>query len=71
VGKAFLVLAAVVLIIFAVFWLRAGRPRPSRPGRPRRPIRPSVLGPDDDPDFLRGLDAPPHRDADDEQPPAS
>ncbi|CAN5521193.1 hypothetical protein BH18ACT8_BH18ACT8_08150 [soil metagenome] len=67
-GKAFLVLAAVVLVIFAVFWLRAGRPWPSRPSRP---IRPSVVGPDDDPDFLRGLDTPPHRDADEEQPPAS
>ncbi|MFC5380824.1 PLDc N-terminal domain-containing protein [Aquipuribacter nitratireducens] len=41
-----------------VAWLIAGRPRRSRlpgTGRLGRPA-PRVLGPDDDPDFLRGLD---------------
>ncbi len=43
-----------------VAWLVAGRPRATAlPGsdRLRRP-RPSVLGPDDDPDFLRTIDRP-------------
>lgn len=43
-----------------IAWLVAGRPRArSLPGtdRLRRP-RPSVLGPDDDPDFLRTIDRP-------------
>lgn len=41
-------------------WFIAGRPRGSRPpgtGRVGRP-RPTVLGPDDDPDFLRTIDRP-------------
>lgn len=41
-------------------WFIAGRPRGSRPpgtGRIGTP-RPTVLGPDDDPDFLRTIDRP-------------
>ncbi|WP_336922061.1 PLDc N-terminal domain-containing protein [Aquipuribacter sp. SD81] len=51
-----------------VAWFVAGRPRASRlPGTERlgRP-RPRVLGPDDDPDFLRGLDRRPPDASDDE-----
>jgi len=37
-----------------VSWLIAGRPR-GMPRRGSRAPRPGPLGPDDDPDFLRGL----------------
>lgn len=43
-------------IIGPSLWFLAGRPRPQEPeGTRGRPPRPS--SPDDDPDFLRGLDA--------------
>ncbi len=64
-GKAVLVAVVVTLLVFGFFWLRAGRPRPSAPTRER------VVGPDDDPDFLRDLGGRPRRrDTDDESPPA-
>ena len=63
VGKALIVLVVVVALVYTVFWLRAGRPRPRR--RPKPPTRPTV-GPDDDPDFLRGLKPPPRRETDDD-----
>jgi hypothetical protein len=59
-------LIVVAFIIGPVAWLVAGRPRadqpgtPARPSRtgPPRPSRPSrPVAPDDDPDFLRGIDS--------------
>ena len=50
-----LVLIILVPLFAGISWLLAGRPdSSSRP--PRRPSRPQ--GPDDDPDFLRGLRGP-------------
>jgi hypothetical protein len=53
-------LLVVILVAIAVYLTtrslqgRGGAPLP-RP-RPRRPQPPRVIGPDDDPDFLRDLD---------------
>ena len=67
VGKALVVLAVAVLLIYTFFWLRAGRPRPGgRRRRPAVPPRPPVVGPDDDPDFLRKLKPPPRREIDED-----
>ena len=54
-----LVLMVVLPVVGGVAWLVAGRPRAPRPPGsvgPRTVGSPRVLGPDDDPDFLRGLD---------------
>jgi len=67
VGKGLIVLAVAVLLIFAFFWLRAGRPRPRRRPRPPTPAPPPVVGPDDDPDFLRDLNRQQRREADDDK----
>lgn len=46
---------AFVPVVGPLLWVLVGRPRrPARPER-RQPPRPAT-GPDDDPDFLRGLD---------------
>lgn len=49
-------LAAILLLPFvgALAWLLAGRSSSGGTGRPRTG-RPPPRGPDDDPDFLRGL----------------
>jgi len=55
--------ALVVLaipVLGPVAWLVVGRPRDGRRRPPRRPARP--VAPDDDPDFLRGLEADRRRD---------
>ena len=52
-------------VVGGVAWLVLGRPRGEASSRAASPgARPPVLGPDDDPDFLRGLDRP--RDPDDQ-----
>ena len=51
-------LLVVILVAVAIYLVtralqqRSGRPEPGR----RRPAPPRVVGPDDDPDFLRDLD---------------
>ncbi len=52
---AWVALIVLVPILGGVAWLIAGRPRPQRPPGAGPRATPSVLGPDDDPDFLRGL----------------
>ena len=69
VGKGLIVLAIAVLLIFTFFWLRAGRPRPTRRPRPPTPSQPPpVVGPDDDPDFLRDLNRRKRRDSEEDKP---
>ena len=68
VGKGLIVLAIAVLLIFTFFWLRAGRPRPKRRPRPPTPSHPPVVGPDDDPDFLRDLNRRKRRDSEEDKP---
>lgn len=60
-----LLVILLVPVLGGIVWLFAGRPRSGgggpRGGRPRHvgsppSSPPPVLGPDDDPDFLRGLD---------------
>lgn len=62
---AWLLLILLMPVLGGVIWLVAGRPRSGggggRDGRPRHAGSPPsppprVIGPDDDPDFLRGLD---------------
>ena len=53
-------LLVVILLAVAIYLViraaqRAGMTAPPRP-RPKRPQPPRVVGPDDDPDFLRDLD---------------
>ncbi len=69
-GKAVIVFIVALALIYAVFWIRAGRPRPGRP-RPTPPTPRKAVGPDDDPDFLRGLNRPQHREETDEDAPGS
>lgn len=52
--KAVWVLLAVVPVLGVLLWLTIGKAR-TRPSGPPRPQRPIARGPDDDPDFLRGL----------------
>ena len=50
---AWLLVIVLLPLLGSVGWLLAGRPTgPARRGGPPRPPQ----GPDDDPDFLRGLD---------------
>lgn len=67
-GKALVVFIAALALIYLLFWLRAGRPRPRLRRRPTRPAPPTVVGPDDDPDFLRGLNRPERRETDEDAP---
>jgi hypothetical protein len=55
--KALLVVILLAVTIYLVIRAlqRSGLTAPPRP-RPRRPEPPRVVGPDDDPDFLRDLD---------------
>lgn len=57
---AWIVLVLLVPVLGSVAWLVAGRPRGTRPpgGSGRRRPQPPVVGPDDDPDFLRGIERP-------------
>lgn len=50
-----LLVTVVLPVLGAIIWFAVGRPGGVAPGKqpPRRPRGP--LGPDDDPDFLRGL----------------
>ncbi|MPZ93912.1 MAG: hypothetical protein GEU96_03155 [Propionibacteriales bacterium] len=50
---AWAVLIIMVPLVGAIAWLVLGRPQRGRP--PQRPQR-RTIAPDDDPDFLRGLD---------------
>jgi hypothetical protein len=55
---AWVVVILIVPVLGPVCWLLAGRAAgPSRSGG--QPPRRGPQGPDDDPDFLRGLDRPP------------
>lgn len=65
-GKAVIVFVAALALIYALFWLRAGRPRLWP--RHTRSSPPTVVGPDDDPDFLRGLNRPERRETDEDAP---
>lgn len=52
--KAMWLLLTIILpVLGGAAWLLIGRPRGQRGGQSRRPLGP--LGPDDDPDFLRGI----------------
>lgn len=70
-GRAVIVFIVALALIYAVFWLRAGRPRLRRRPRPTPPSPPKAVGPDDDPDFLRGLNRPQRREETDEDAPGS
>ncbi|TNC40997.1 PLDc N-terminal domain-containing protein [Mumia zhuanghuii] len=48
------VLLALVPALGVLLWLTVGK-MPTKPSGPPRPQRPIARGPDDDPDFLRGL----------------
>lgn len=67
-------LIALFWVVGPVAWLIAGRRGRGLPGLPPRPDTPGAaprtrtLAPDDDPEFLRGLNRP--RPPDDERPPA-
>ena len=73
---AWVVLIVLVWVVGPVAWLIAGRTGRGLPGLPPRPaggpsLRPPgrTLAPDDDPDFLRGLNppkSPPRRTEDDD-----
>lgn len=56
------VLWVIVVLLFFVFgaalWFAFGRPRSVRPGSFGGARRPGPIAPDDDPDFLRGLNQP-------------
>ena len=74
---AWVVLIVLVWVVGPVAWLIAGRKGRGLPGLPPRPAGgPAVgppqrtLAPDDDPDFLRGLNPPksPPRRAEDDDP---
>lgn len=51
---AFVGAAVIALVLWKVLKASDGGEGRQRP--PERPARPRVSGPDDDPDFLRGLD---------------
>ncbi len=67
VGKALIVFLIALALIYTVFWVRAGRPRPRLRRRPPQPP-PAVVGPDDDPEFLRGLERPERHESDEDAP---
>ena len=54
--KFLLVVAILALALYLT--IRVIQRRGVAPRRPRRGPEPRVTGPDDDPDFLRGLDRP-------------
>ena len=61
-GKLFLVVVVIAVVIYAVTRLIETRGHPFRRTTPRKPLLPPgrpgpsrPLGPDDDPDFLRDL----------------
>ena len=60
-GKFFLVIIVIALVIYGVTRLVETRGHPFRRTTPRKPLLPPrpgpgrPLGPDDDPDFLRDL----------------
>lgn len=76
---AWIVLILVVPLVGSIAWLVAGRPRRPQPGTGgwatpglsgmSGPGRRAPRGPDDDPDFLAGLDTPPQRPAPDDDEP--
>ncbi len=51
-------LVVVILGVTLYLTIRVIERRGMAPRRPRRGPEPRVTGPDDDPDFLRGLDRP-------------
>jgi hypothetical protein len=61
VGKFFLMIAIIAVVIYAVTRVVESRGHPFRRTAPRRPLLPPrpgpsrPLGPDDDPEFLRDL----------------
>lgn len=52
--KALWAVVALVPLLGVALWLVFGKTR-TKPAGPPRPQRPIARGPDDDPDFLRGL----------------
>lgn len=52
--RALWLLVVLIPVLGAVLWLVFGK-GPERPVGPPRQSKPPVRGPDDDPDFLRGL----------------
>ena len=67
-ARAVIVFIVALALIYAVFWLRAGRPGIRRRPRSTPQTPPKAVGPDDDPDFLRGLNRPEHRETDEDAP---
>ena len=53
---AWIIVMIILPVLGAILWLLIGRPRGSGPG-PRPQAYPPTTAPDDDPDFLRNLEA--------------